>query len=291
MHEILARAEEVGVQVWLHAEEVDGPGRIGIGESEPVVTASVFKVPIALELARQAAAGELDIAEPVTVQPGHPTPSPYGLATFQHEVTMSWADLAVLMIGISDNVATDLILAKIGIPKVAELLKTLDLPNTIITSDCADLLATIGEDLGETYLDDELLLAKLPVERLLKLRALDPKQNRGTTAEEITKLLSLIWRDEAAQPQACADVRRWLGLQVWPHRLRSGFPDDAVKVSGKTGTLPLVRNEVGVVEYPDGGRYAVGVFTRAVDGRARVPERDAFIGFAAARAVGLLRSA
>ncbi|WP_370948011.1 serine hydrolase [Amycolatopsis sp. cg5] len=291
MREILARAEEVGVQVWLHAEEVDGPGRIGIGESEPVVTASVFKVPVALELARQAAEGELDLAEPVTVPPGHPTPSPYGLATFQHEVTMSWADLAVLMIGISDNVATDLILAKVGIPKVAALLETLDLPNTVVTSDCADLLATIGEDLGEPYLDDELLLAKLPVERLLELRALDPKQNRGTTPEEITKLLSLIWRDEAAPPRACADVRRWLGLQVWPHRLRSGFPDDAIKTSGKTGTLPLVRNEVGVVEYPDGGRYAVGVFTRAVDARARVPERDAFIGFAAAHAVGLLRSA
>nr|WP_269801350.1 serine hydrolase [Streptomyces odonnellii] len=74
-----------------------------------------------------------------------------------------------------------------------------------------------------------------------------------------------------------------------PHRLRSGFPDDGVKVSGKTGTLPSVRNETGVVEYPDGGRYAVAVFTRADDARLIVPERDAFIGFAAARAVEWLR--
>jgi beta-lactamase class A len=53
-------------------------------------------VPVALELARQAADGAFDLAGCVTVPPGHPTPSPYGLAT-------------TLMIGISDNVATDLI--------------------------------------------------------------------------------------------------------------------------------------------------------------------------------------
>src|SRR5262245_61666819 len=128
MDEITARAKEVGVQVWLHATDLDGERQVGIDAAEPVVTASVFKVPVALELARQAAAGELDLGERITVAPGHPTASPYGLATFQHDVTMSWADLAVLMIGISDNVATDLILAKVGKPAVADLLHRLGLP-------------------------------------------------------------------------------------------------------------------------------------------------------------------
>ncbi|KAA2261446.1 serine hydrolase [Solihabitans fulvus] len=286
---IVGRADEVGVRVWLHATELDGPGRVGIDATEPVVTASVFKVPVALELARQAADGELDLAERVTVAPGHPTASPYGLATFRHDVTMSWHDLAVLMIGISDNVATDLILARVGKDAVAESLRRLGLPGTAVPQDCGELLRTIGEDLGVGYEDDERLLAGLSPARLGELRALHPEHTCRTTAEEITRLLGLIWRDEAAPPAACADVRRWLELQVWPHRLRSGFPDDEIRVSGKTGTLPLLRNEVGVVEYPDGGRYAVGVFTRAVDSRSRVPERDAFIGFAAARAVGWLR--
>ncbi|GAA3584821.1 hypothetical protein GCM10022222_81830 [Amycolatopsis ultiminotia] len=105
----------------------------------------------------------------------------------------------------------------------------------------------------------------------------------------MTRLLGLIWRNEAAPSAACADVRRWMGLQLWPHRLRAGFPDDGIQVAGKTGTLPAVGNEVGVVEYPDGGRYAVAVFTRAEDTRSRVPERDAFIGFAAAEAIRWLR--
>ena len=64
-----------------------------------------------------------------------------------------------------------------------------------------------------------------------------------------------------------------------------------MRISGKTGTLPTIRNEVGVVEYDDGRRFAVAVFTRAGDARAQVPARDAFIGFAAARAVESLRDA
>ncbi|WP_181774197.1 serine hydrolase [Amycolatopsis pittospori] len=283
------RAKEVGVRVRLHAAEIDGTRRIGVDEDAPVVTASVFKVPIALELARQAAEGVLDLGEPVTVPPGHPTPSPYGLATFRHEVTMSWHDLAILMIGISDNVATDLILAKVGKANVDETLRRLGFEVTNVPQDCGEVLGTIGEDLGISYEDDERLLTELPMERLTALRALRPADTCATTAEEITRLLGMIWRDEAASSTACADVRRWMELQVWPHRLRSGFPDDAIGVSGKTGTLPSVRNEVGVVEYPDGGRYAVGIFTDAVDARSRVPERDAFIGFAAARAVEWLR--
>ena len=66
-----------------------------------------------------------------------------------------------------------------------------------------------------------------------------------------------------------------LGLQVWPHRLASGFPSDVIHVSGKTGTWPGIRNEVGVVEYADGGRYAVAVFTSTERQAATAPEIDA----------------
>jgi beta-lactamase class A len=288
--DITARAEAVGVQAWLHAAAIDGAETVCLGCDEPVVTASVFKVPVALELARQGFSGALDLSEPVTVAPGHPTASPYGLATFQHEVRMAWADLATLMIGVSDNVATDLVLERVGKPAVARLLAELGLVDTAVPVDCRELLASIGEDLGVEYDDDERVLAQFSVAELSAVRALTPSETCRTTAAEMTRLLGMIWRDEAGPPAACALVRRWMGLQVWPHRLRSGFPDDDVVISGKTGTLPMVRNEVGVVEYPDGDRYAVAVFTKASDARSRVPERDAFIGYAAARAVEYLRS-
>ncbi|GAA4307738.1 hypothetical protein GCM10023178_73840 [Actinomadura luteofluorescens] len=109
------------------------------------------------------------------------------------------------------------------------------------------------------------------------------------TPRDMTRLLSMIWRDEAAPPAESAAMRRLFGLQVWPHRLSSGFPYDDVVVSGKTGTLPTLRNEVGAVEYPDGARYAVAVFTRSMVPVAVLPEADAVIGAAARIAVESLR--
>jgi beta-lactamase class A len=96
----------------------------------------------------------------------------------------------------------------------------------------------------------------------------------------MTSLLAAIWNDVAASAGACAEMRRLLRLQVWPHRLASGFPSDAFTVAGKTGTLPGIRNEVGVVE-PAGRRFAAAAFTVADDRAAIRPEIDASIGTAA----------
>jgi beta-lactamase class A len=84
-------------------------------------------------------------------------------------------------------------------------------------------------------------------------------------------------------------MRRILSNQVWPHRLASGFPEDVVSTAGKTGTLVTVRNEAGVVTYPDGKRYAVAIFTRSHKIRSKNPGADAVIGAAARAAVTHLR--
>ena len=289
--EILERAAAVGVEVRLHACQVDGDAAAGIGEHDPVVTASVFKVPVAVALADRVHRGELDLAQEFTVIPDTGPPSPYGLATFRNPARLALDELALLMIGISDNVATDLVLATVGKPAVADLLARLGLKVTAVPQDCREILDGVREDLALDYDDDERSLEDLPVERIRALRALQPEQTCRTTPEEMTRLLGMVWRDEAAAAPACANVRRWLGLQVWPHRLSSGFPGANVKISAKTGTLPTVRNEAGVVEYAGGGRYAVAVFTTAADATSRVPARDHFIGEAATLAVDYLREA
>ena len=73
-----------------------------------------------------------------------------------------------------------------------------------------------------------------------------------------------------------------------PQRLASGFPDDVV--AGKTGTLPGIRNEIGVVERADGTRVAVAVFTRSDSPVAALPQADRAIGTAARIAADALRA-
>ncbi|MBO0869524.1 MAG: serine hydrolase [Micromonosporaceae bacterium] len=284
---IAQRASEVGVEVWFHAADLDSPQWIGHGSDEPVVMASVLKVPVAITLAHLAASKTIDLSEHLRVAPRGSAPSSFGLATFQHDVTISLHDLAVLMTGISDNLAADIIIERVGKDRIAENLNRLGCEVTAVPQTCQEVLDTISEDL-RLLAEEDGWPPSLP--RLRALRALQPAQTCRTTPREMTQLLRKIWLDEASDPQACGMVRRWMELQVWPHRLRSGFPDDSVRTAGKTGTLPAVRNEVGVIRYADGGRYAVSVFTEASDARAIVPERDSFIGYVAAQAVDWLRS-
>jgi beta-lactamase class A len=103
--------------------------------------------------------------------------------------------------------------------------------------------------------------------------------------------MSKIWLDQAGSAAACAEVRRALGTQVFTHRLRSGFPDE-VRTAGKTGSWMGWKNEIGVAEFPDGGRYAIAVFTRLLQPpeQTRLTAQDLVIGSAAAAVTGWLRS-
>jgi beta-lactamase class A len=201
-------------------------------------------------------------------------------------VQISLRDLAWLMIGVSDNAATDVICDAVGVDAVNARLAALGLTSTVLVGDCRGLFATISEDVGRAL--DEIDLTDPSL--LDRMRALEATATSRSTPREMTGLLARIWADEAASPSACAEVRRILGLQVWPHRLSAGFPEDEIRVSGKTGTLPRVRNECGVVEYGDGERYAVAVFTRSTSTAMKNPAADAVIGTAARRAVDLLRA-
>jgi beta-lactamase class A len=275
-----------GTDGFLHAREVDGARELSVDADEPVVLASVFKIPVALEYARQAAAGEVDRAEPVRIT-GRDKDGGVGTSGCADDVDLSLRDAVRFMLTMSDNAATDVVLRRVGLDNVHTLLDSLGLHRTRLIGGCADLLGTIRTELGITGWEE---LAGIPEERIRAVAALDPARTTAGTPREITTLLALIWRDEAAPPAACKQVREMMYEQLWPHRLSSGFPDE-VRVGGKTGTLNGVRNEAGVVEYPDGRRYAVSVFLRPHSLAIRLPAVDAAIGAGARLAVDHLRAA
>ncbi|WP_436771395.1 serine hydrolase [Yinghuangia sp. YIM S09857] len=278
-----------GVTGRLHALDIDSGHEVGVGSDEPVVLASVYKLPLLVAFFRAAARGELDPRAPVTLTPADRVPGATGVSTLLDDVTMSLRDLAAMMITVSDNAAGDALFARVGVPALSAALADLGLDATHIEADSAGLMRALLQDSGAASTAE--LWALLGEPGLAdRLRSLDPARTNRTTPRDMCGLLGLLWRDEAAPADESAHMRRMLGLQVWPHRLASGFPYDDVLVSGKTGTLLTIRNEVGVVEYPDGGRYAVAVFTRAHAPLAVAPQADAAIGAAARLAVQHLRA-
>ncbi|WP_328601054.1 serine hydrolase [Actinomadura physcomitrii] len=287
---IEAAFRDAGVTGFLHAADIDTGREVAVAADAPVVLASVFKVPLLVAFHRLAAQGRLDPTEQVTLAAGDRTSGPTGVSALLDDVRMSLRDLACLMITVSDNAAADALLERVGLEAVNAAAEGLGLRATVVTGGGRQLFDDLLADAGASGFPE--VWARLDEPGLAaRLRALDPSRTSRSTPRDMTRLLAAIWRDEAAPPDGCAAMRRLFGLQVWPHRLSSGFPYDDVLVSGKTGTLLTVRNEVGVVEYPDGGRYAVAVFTRSLLPIAVLPQADAVIGTAARLAVEALRRA
>lgn len=282
---IRAAFADAGVTGRLHALDLDTGTELDWHGDEPVVTASVHKLPLLVALHEQAAAGTLDLTEQIDSRPAGRTTGPTGLAAMQDPARLSLRDLAYLMMAVSDNAAADLLLARVGLDSVNRTTARLGLPHTLAQHSFATMMDMIREDAGPAgtqALADPHVIARM--------RALDPAHANRSTPRELTLLLAAIWNDTAGTAEHCAAMRRLMGLQVWPHRLASGFPFDDVHVAGKTGSLPTLRNEIGVVEYPDAGRYAVAVFTRTVRTAAILPAADAVIGTTARIAVDTLRA-
>jgi beta-lactamase class A len=198
-------------------------------------------------------------------------------------------DLAYFTMSISDNTAADLLLRRIGPDVVPLLAAELGLTRTRVVGGPRQVLESMFTDVG-AHDDAEFaaIFPTLPEERVRALRVFDPEHTTSSTARDITRLLTLIWRDEAGPPAACAMVRDLMARQLYWTRLPSGFPPD-VRVAAKTGTLPGLHMEAGVAEYPDGGRYAMAVFARTQRLNARRIDVDLAMGEAARAAVEELR--
>lgn len=288
--ELKAVFDEAGVRGFFYARDLDGPGSVGLSPDDPVCLASVFKIPVVLAYAREAAAGRIERTERLSVEPRF-RDGGIGTAGLADPVEMSVRDLALMMMSMSDNAATDAVLERVGLDVVNGVLAELGRDGTHLIGGCVELLASLYTELGAET-DEEIaagMAERAAAGTLLELSVCVPERTTRGTARDIAELLAQIWRDEAGVEEACAEVRTIMGRQIWPHRLSSGF-DDSWKIGAKTGTLPGWRNEAGVVEHADGGRYAVAVFTRTEIPDLRNPKADRVIGQAAALAVDHLRS-
>lgn len=281
---ITAAFADAGVTGRLHALDIDSGATVSVAGAQAVPTSSLHKVCLLATLYREAAAGRIDRTRQIEIPASARTPGLSGIAVMRDTVRLSLRDLATLVVAVSDNAAADVLWEEVGLDTVNRTMAGLGLRETIAVhtmSDIRDLLMA-----ERAALVDPASAAKAPH----PVGALDPARTNRSTPQELAALFAAVWNDELCDGELGAELRSLLGVQAWSHRLASGFPFDDVRVSGKTATLPTLRAEAGVVEYPDGGRYAVAVFTRAASAAAVLPAADAVIGTSARIAVDALRA-
>ena len=257
----------------------------------------MIKVLVVLEAERQFAAGELDPHERVNLSASQRAPGGAGFSLYRDDVQTSLRDLVVPTLTISDNVASDALLARVGIRACNGTAESLGLGDTVVVSGLGTMIEELVASAGfadwpayATWLSQATREEQTTAQaRVRTSDALNPELGTRTTPRDMCRLLRAIWSDQAGPPAACRRVRELMGQQLTKSRLAAGFAPP-IRVSAKSGSLiGLVRNEIGVIEYPDGSWYAAAVFAQVGRRSRGAAAIDALIGQSAATSIGLLR--
>jgi beta-lactamase class A len=192
-----------GEEFFIHADEI-------------MPQASSIKIAVLANLYIQAQQGKLNLGELYTVRHEDLVPGSDIMLGLTPGVTrLTLRDLATMMIAVSDNSATNILIGRVGMDNVNAMLEGLGLHATRLRRKMMDLKAA-GEG----------------------------RENVSTPREMMT-LLEIIYRGKLLNQEMTADFFKMLGTHKESSLLQA-LPDDTV-AANKPGELEAVRNDSGIV--------------------------------------------
>ena len=208
---------------------LDGGFRVAL-EAAAMYPASMIKTPLAIAAGAAVAAGRLAFDDAVTVDPANMTvndaPSP-----LQPGYVATVAELVALMIERSDNVATNLLIDRLGRAQATADIAALGFPQTAFHRKVS----------GADPLVD------------------DPAAT-GRNAHPAAEAATLFERIADGRLPAAGIVYRSLQRQVWNTKLSAGLePGD--RFAHKTGDTDATSHDGGILDLREGGRFAIVVYT------------------------------
>ncbi|MFN8446098.1 MAG: serine hydrolase [Caldilineaceae bacterium] len=118
---------------------------ISLNADEIFPTASTIKIQILLQLLVRAAAGEVDLEQRIVVDPAQLVLGSGVLSYLDGPVELTLRNIANLMIMVSDNTATNICLEQAGLEATNQLLRQLNLTQTVVRRKMMDHLAAVRE--------------------------------------------------------------------------------------------------------------------------------------------------
>jgi beta-lactamase class A len=245
-----------------------------INGAEPFPMASTVKVPIAVELLTRVQNGTVRLDSMITLRPSDLHPGSGTLTGLFNDpgVSLSVHNLLELMLLISDNSATDMVLKVAGNgPAVNARLSTLGIRGISVDRPTIQLIADVvgvknlGPETGWSIAAfDSLNRLVTPADRLAARVAFYQDRRDTATPEGMARLLAKIARGEALGPERTTQLLDiLLRVETGAMRLKGLLPP-GIAVRHKTGSLGVgVANDVGIIDLPDGaGRVVVAVFVK-----------------------------
>jgi beta-lactamase class A len=210
---------------------------------EVFATASVIKVPIAVAVAAEVEAGRLRWDQTL---PPHVRDDAGDSGVIRHLSPLPYTvrDLVFLMLVVSDNRATNLLIDLVGMAQLNAYFARAGWERTLVVRRLGDFEA--------------------------RARGLE----NTSTPREICEVFLRLLRDDLLSPGAGGLLIEFLKTQVYRDRLPARLPRTTI-VAHKTGDMPGVENDAGVFYLP-AGRVVAAVFTNElasdVEGRLAIQE-------------------
>jgi beta-lactamase class A len=220
-----------GAEVAVAYRTLDGSAEVLIDVDKSFHAASTMKVPVMIELFRQAKAGTLSLDEPLTIRNEFKSivdGSPYKLSEgddSDREVyaavgkTLTLRQLCELMITVSSNFATNLLIDRLGVDNVRRTV-------TALGADGMQVLRGVEDS-----------------------KAFEKGLNNATTARGLLVLMEKLAKGQAVDAAADAEMIAILKRQKFNNAIPAGIPA-GTPVAHKTGSITRIHHDAGVVYGP-----------------------------------------
>jgi len=208
--------------------------------------ASTMKLPVMMEIFRQDAAGKLSLDEPVAIKNDFKSivdGSHYSLTPDSDSEQSLYArvgetetirELIRLMITVSSNLATNILIERVTPDRVMELMRSIG---------AHEIRVLRGVEDGKAF---------------------EKGLNNTTTARDLMIILRRIAERVAVSASASDEMVNIMLGQKFNEGIPAGLPGDA-RVSHKTGSITKVNHDAGIV-YPPGRKpYVLVVLTRGIE--------------------------
>ena len=222
-------ARELGGTVSVAVRNIKNAFDFSFNDEVRVGSASTIKVPILLEALRQARDGELSLDADHAIAAEQRCDGSGVLRHLRDELVVTIRDLLTLMIIVSDNTATNILIDIVGVDNVNSTLRAFGYTGTTL------------------------------MRKMYDWDAIARGRDNFVVAREMADLLARIARRDALGGEWDELIMSVLGKQMFQDELGLLLPDGVL--ANKTGQVAGVVNDCGVVT-TDSFRYAIAVFTK-----------------------------